>query len=208
MPLPETLDTGCRTDLLSVDDAGVGLRVTGRTADLLAGGTADVEVCDGPLDLAAGTHLVRSTTGSGLQVDRVVLRSGNEAPPVAAPPVTVRGDPQQLAYGLANLVRALTRDLGPPSRITVRFAPPAGFVLELPNGTQPLGGHLATLIDRPTDGSPAVPLGVAIANAVLERNGAEVALSDETPSTIAVRFTPADGDMVVAGNGTAPRSHR
>jgi DNA-binding NtrC family response regulator len=125
-----------------------------------------------------------------------------------APAVTVRGDPQQLAYGLTNLVRALTRDLEPASRVAVRYGAPAALTIELPNGTEPLASHLATLLDRPSDGSPAVPLGVAIANAVLERNGAHVALADDTPSTVTVRFSPADENGVVAGNGTAPRSHR
>lgn len=125
-----------------------------------------------------------------------------------APPVAVRGDPQQLAYALTNLLRAVTRDLAPSSRVSVRYSAPATITLELPPDADPLGSHLATLLDRPSDGSPPLPLGVAIANAVLERNGAQVALGDDTPSTVTVRFSPADDDMVVAGNGTAPRSGR
>jgi signal transduction histidine kinase len=129
-----------------------------------------------------------------------------EHPP--APPVTVRGDPQQLAYAMTNLVRALTRELAPSSRLAVRYAPPALLSIELPNGINPLSSHLATLLDRPSDGSPDLPLGVAIANAVFERNGAQIALADDTPSTVTVRFTPADDEGVVAGNGTAPRPSR
>jgi signal transduction histidine kinase len=125
-----------------------------------------------------------------------------------APPVAIRGDPPQLAYALTNLVRALTRDLPPASRLAVRYRNPAILTFELPSGADPLGSHLATLLDRPGDGSPDVPLGVAIANAVLERNGAQMALGDDTPSTITVRFTPADEEVVVAGNGTAPRPNR
>lgn len=129
-----------------------------------------------------------------------------EHPP--APPVTVRGDPGQLAYALTNLVRAVTRELAPSSRLSVRYAAPALLSIELPSGTDPLSSHLATLLDRPGDGAPDLPLGVAIANAVFERNGAHVALADDTPSTVTVRFTPADDEGVVAGNGTAPRPSR
>ena len=124
------------------------------------------------------------------------------------PPVAVCGDPQQLAYALGNLVRSLTRDLAPSSRLAVRYRAPATLILELPADADPLGSHLATLLDRPSDGSPPLPLGVAIANAVLERNGAQVALADDTPSTVTVRFAPADDDAVGAGNGTSPRTDR
>jgi signal transduction histidine kinase len=125
-----------------------------------------------------------------------------------APPLAVRGDPHQLAYALTNLLRALTRDLPPASRLSVRYGGPATVTIQLPPDADPVGGHLATLLDRPSDGSPPMPLGMAIANAVLERNGAHVALGDDTPSTVTVRFSVADDDMVVAGNGTAPRSDR
>lgn len=131
---------------------------------------------------------------------------GLDHPPT--PPVAVRGDPQQLAYALTNLVRALSRDLGPPSRIALRYGLPAALTIELPCGADPFGSRLATLLDRADDEPPAVPLGVAIANAVLERNGAHVALADHSPSTITVRFSPADAHAEVAGNGTSPRLGR
>jgi arabinofuranan 3-O-arabinosyltransferase len=93
VPLPDRLDTGCRDDLLTVDGTPLPLRVSGSVSGLLAGGPAQVDVCTGPLALAAGPHLVRSTGGSGLQVDRVVLRSGPGAtgtgPAAPPPPVTV-----------------------------------------------------------------------------------------------------------------------
>jgi DNA-binding NtrC family response regulator len=124
------------------------------------------------------------------------------------PAVAVHGDPQQIGYALTNLVRAVTRDLPPKAIVHVGYAPPATLTLALPEGTDPLGSHLATLLDAPPDGSAATPLGVAIAHAVLERNGAVVAVADGTPSTITVRFSPADEEAVVAGNGTSPRTHR
>lgn len=124
------------------------------------------------------------------------------------PPVAVQGDPQQLVYALTNLVRALSRDLGPPSRIALRYGHPAALTIELPSAAGPLGNRLATLLDHADDESPAVPLGVAIATAVLERNGAHIALADDTPSTVTVRFSPADAHAEVAGNGTSPRPGR
>lgn len=101
-PLPDRLDTGCRQDLLEVDETPVGLRVSGPTADVLAGAALTTRRC-GPdaqerLDLGPGEHLVESAIGSstGVDVDQVVLT--NEAaetalatPAPAAPAVEVTG---------------------------------------------------------------------------------------------------------------------
>ena len=127
--------------------------------------------------------------------------------PVALPGA-VRGDPRQLAYALGNLVRALTRDLTPPGRVVVRDGGPAALVIDLPPGTDPLASHLGTLLDRAADTAPALPLGVAIASAVLERNGAQVAVAAHAPSSVTVRFTPADDDGLIAGNGSTPHPGR
>jgi DNA-binding NtrC family response regulator len=124
------------------------------------------------------------------------------------PPIAVRGDPQQLSYALTNLVHALARDLAPSSRLSVRYDEPAALAFELPSGTAPLDNRLATLLDHPSDGSLALPLGVAIANAVLERNGAQVALSDRAASTVIVRFTPVEEYAAITGNGTSARPRR
>ena len=126
----------------------------------------------------------------------------------ALPPIAVRGDPQQLSYALTNLVHALTRDLAPSSRLAVRYDEPAALAFELPSGIAPLGNRLATLLDNPSDGSVALPLGVAIAAAVFERNGAQVALPDGAASTVIVRFTPVEGYVAAGGNGTSPRPGR
>jgi DNA-binding NtrC family response regulator len=126
------------------------------------------------------------------------------------PPVTVRGDPQQLAYALANLVHALTRDLPQSARLGLRFGEPAVLTFELPQGSDPLGSHLATLLDHSSAAAPGYPLGVAIANAVLERNGAQVTVPEDAPSTVTVRFAVADKDTPIdgTGNGTSPRPGR
>ena len=93
--LPDRLDTGCRSDLLSVDDEPVGLRLTGSTADAVAGIALDARRCgpgaDERLDLDAGDHLVESTAGAatGIDVDRVVLTNEAAEAAVAAPPAEV-----------------------------------------------------------------------------------------------------------------------
>jgi DNA-binding NtrC family response regulator len=126
----------------------------------------------------------------------------------ALPSVGVRGDPEQLAYALSNLVRSVARDLSAGARVRISFAPPASIVVELPNGAAPFARHLATLLDRPADAAHALPLGVAIANAVLERNGARVAVADEAPFTVSVRFALADAEESVAAHDPSPRSGR
>lgn len=83
-PLAETFDSGCRDDLLDHDGEAVPVRVTGTTADALAGEALVLAPCGGaPLDLPGGTSRLRSAEGvdTGLQVDRLTLRSaaGGEA---------------------------------------------------------------------------------------------------------------------------------
>jgi hypothetical protein len=119
----------------------------------------------------------------------------------------VHGDAQQIVYALDNLIRSLARDLPPGSVVWIGYEAPATLTLQLPDGSAPFGNHLATLLDHPVDAAQALPLGVAIAHAVLERNGAHVAL--ETPSSIRVRFTAADdGEARFATNGTVSRPGR
>jgi signal transduction histidine kinase len=128
----------------------------------------------------------------------------------ALPAVAVSGDPQQLGYALGNLVRALARDLPPGAELRVGFKPPAAVTIRLPDGSDPLGNHLATLLDRNTDPTQAPPLGVAIAHTVLTRNGAELSVAEDGPATVVVRFCRADAEhpTKVLVNGSAPRSDR
>lgn len=128
----------------------------------------------------------------------------------ALPAVAVSGDPQQLGYALGNLLRALARDLPSGAELRVGFKAPAAVTIQLPAGTDPLGNHLATLLDRTTDPTQAPPLGVAIAHTVLTRNGAELSVGEEGPATVVVRFCRADAEhpTKVLVNGSAPRSDR
>ncbi len=82
-PVPDRFDTGCRDDLLALDGRPVALRVSGPTADALAGRPLTVETCDGPLEMGAGSHELIATPGvdSGLDLDQLVLLAGPEPRP-------------------------------------------------------------------------------------------------------------------------------
>lgn len=102
LSLPATIDTGCRTDLLSFDGQPVALQITATTSDLLAGEAVQAKFC-GPASvselgggqLPKGNYLVVAQPGSktGLDIDRLVLappRTGATAPSagLSAPTVT------------------------------------------------------------------------------------------------------------------------
>lgn len=78
-PTPrDTVDSGCRRDLLMIGDEAVGVRVTGSTADALAGLPLALRTCrGGGVRIAEGGTTLRTAQGrsTGLDVDRVVLRS-------------------------------------------------------------------------------------------------------------------------------------
>src|SRR5690606_10447491 len=87
--LPEVIDTGCRTDLVAIDGEPVPVRITGRTADALAGHALPLTTCDdAPVALSGGDHEIEPTAGeeTGLDIDQLVLRSaaGGEASPAGA----------------------------------------------------------------------------------------------------------------------------
>lgn len=131
----------------------------------------------------------------------------------AVPDVAVRVDPQQLSYALGNLVRALARDLTRGSALHLGFAPPATLTLRVPPSADALGNHLAVLLGRSADAAATPPLGVAIANAVLGRNGAQLAVAAEDPATILVRLQPMDAATTVKSakgtrHGSTTNSHR
>jgi arabinofuranan 3-O-arabinosyltransferase len=77
--LPATYDSGCRSDLVTVDGQPFPVRVSGPMADALAGRGLAVTPC-GPttLTLDAGEHDLETAAGqdAGLEIDALVLRSG------------------------------------------------------------------------------------------------------------------------------------
>ena len=94
--LPAQLDTGCVTNLVTLDGTAVPVRISGSTPDLFADGDATVSMCGVPtLSLTASQHIVRSLAGTdtGIDINRVVLRSPPPASPTTiqstAPQVTV-----------------------------------------------------------------------------------------------------------------------
>lgn len=103
-------------------------------------------------------------------------------------PVTVRVDPEQTSYALDNLGRALARGLPADQPLRLRFAPPETLLCEVPPGFESTNDTLNKLVG---DGEAAseMPLGIAIASAVLERNGAELRLERDGDTTTAmIRF--------------------
>jgi arabinofuranan 3-O-arabinosyltransferase len=84
----------CRDDLVDIDGQALPVAVTAADlADLLDGKAVTVGPCDGAVSsLTAGTHRISTAAGlsTGLDVDRIVLRSGAPAPVSSAPTVTVR----------------------------------------------------------------------------------------------------------------------
>jgi arabinofuranan 3-O-arabinosyltransferase len=79
----------CRTDLLTVDGASVGLTYETTAGALLDGTAIEATTCESPIALPAGEHRIRSDSRyEGYVVDRVVL-SEPGAPPAAGSPVPV-----------------------------------------------------------------------------------------------------------------------
>ncbi|MDP9464784.1 MAG: DUF3367 domain-containing protein [Actinomycetota bacterium] len=93
---PIAVAPACRTDLVEIDGQVIPISVTSATiARLLAGSAVTVQPCDPPVvDLAVGTHQLSAAAGSvtGLDVDQIVLQSGQSEPTSSAtrPTVTVQ----------------------------------------------------------------------------------------------------------------------
>ena len=91
-PAP-VLDSGCRTDLATLDGQPLPIRVFGDTGTASQHGALQLEACGAaPIHLSAGQHILRATpgAGSGLDIDAIALGSGAggaaTAPSPGAPP--------------------------------------------------------------------------------------------------------------------------
>jgi hypothetical protein len=101
---PARLSNACRTDLLTVDGTPFPVRIVGTAATATAAGPLTIQPCN-PRDngatptvrLAPGAHVVRSTpgTGTGIQVDRLVLASDAGGKALAAADGRVTGLPDR-----------------------------------------------------------------------------------------------------------------
>jgi arabinofuranan 3-O-arabinosyltransferase len=93
-PVPTgAFSTGCRTDLLVVDGAPIPVEATGTVADAIAGAPLALATCDHqPVALTSGDNELRGTSGaaSGIDIDRVVLRSAPGGLPAADTSDTLR----------------------------------------------------------------------------------------------------------------------
>jgi signal transduction histidine kinase len=127
----------------------------------------------------------------------------------APPSIVTHVDPDQTAYAFDNLLRALTRGLTPGESLSAQYCAPGAMLLQLSAGAKHLGDQLSGLIDH-ADSESSLPLGVAIANAVLERNGVHMSVSKHAdPTTVMIHFPVVE--KVEAGvdqNGTSTRAHR
>ena len=87
---PATIDSGCRSDLVTVDGAPFPVSVVGPSGDARSG--LDLEPCASSVALGAGSHTVQTASGAGtgFAVDRVVLSSDRAGKPA---PVTPAGAP-------------------------------------------------------------------------------------------------------------------
>jgi hypothetical protein len=91
---PATVDSGCRSDLVTVDGQPVPIEIHGATRDARRG--LAVTACTPALPLTAGSHrLDTPRTTTGFTVDRVVLssdRAGQPTPPTpAGAPISTSG---------------------------------------------------------------------------------------------------------------------
>ncbi len=106
-PTPAAFDSGCRSDLVTIDGRPVPVRVTGSSTDAVARNLLAVSTCgDASIDLAKGEHVLQTAVGRrlGIDIDQLALSSdkGGAATPlstmvadrassaVAAPKVVVR----------------------------------------------------------------------------------------------------------------------
>ncbi|HUP76303.1 MAG TPA: alpha-(1-_3)-arabinofuranosyltransferase family protein [Acidimicrobiales bacterium] len=79
------IDTGCRSDLVTIDGATASVRIEGDSGPTHRD-TLTVTPCGSALSLAAGRHEIATAIGldSGFDIDRLVLRSSNFDQPAAA----------------------------------------------------------------------------------------------------------------------------
>ncbi len=129
---------------------------------------------------------------------------------IAPPPVLVRVDPDQVSYAIDNLLRALLRDTAPAAQMTAQFCAPDALLCQLPAGPGSTSDKLRDLVGDDASAGDAMPLGIALASALLERNGAELRMTREgDPKTVMIRFPLVENEEEVeARNGTSPRIGR
>ena len=95
------------------------------------------------------------------------------------PAVTVHADREQLTYALANLLRALCGSPPSPLTLAITYRPPATLLVEARGGGADLARRLQRLIGiEAEDGAELLPLGMALARALIERNGGRLVVEE------------------------------
>jgi len=91
-PVPATIPSTCRNDLVAVDGTPIWVSVAGPSATALAGNPLGISLCGpdaGGLPLGTGDHTLTSTPGqiAGFDIDQLALTSAaaGGTPPAAAP---------------------------------------------------------------------------------------------------------------------------
>ncbi len=134
------------------------------------------------------------------------------------PPVAVRVDPEQVSYALDNMLRAFGRGTTADKPVSVQFCAPDSLLCQLPAGIHDNRDTLKQLVVGDGDGdnedethSDEMPLGISIASAILQRNGAEFRLSrNGEPKTVMIRFPLVENEEEAEANrnGTSPSIDR
>lgn len=122
----------------------------------------------------------------------------------------VRVDPDQIGYAIENLFRAVSRMGGPGACLTVSFPALTALAVHLEGGQRGPGTHLAAMVGESPDSGASLPLGIAIAQVLIERNGGSLDLPhDGQIVRVCVTLAPAEQEEeVLSGNGSASRSDR
>lgn len=126
------------------------------------------------------------------------------------PPVPLNLDGAQVGYALVNLLHALSRGLLPHEVVSVRYREPASIEIQLPRPFEAPESSLGGMLDSGSESVVSLPLGIAIARALIERNGGSFTLAPEFKPTMAVVTFPMDRarEENLASNGKSTRSGR
>jgi len=103
-PLPTTVDTGCRSDVVTIDGSPIPVRIRASIADVLDGRAIPVSFCETTeLTLSPGRHLLASRAGaeSAWTLETAILRSMDRSDHgVASPATLVSGRVQRQVSGI------------------------------------------------------------------------------------------------------------
>lgn len=107
----------------------------------------------------------------------------------AAPSLAVEADREQLEYAFANLLRGLAGSPPVPLAVAIRYRAPAVVRIEPRAAAPDLVRRLKGLVvPEGEDAADLLPLGVALARALVERNGGKLVVE---PTHVAIELVPA-----------------